>query len=147
MNASALKVDGKGAEFPSRIGQVAFGQPRDYDTAALDANIQSVESDGGRAQTIVSLIEGVQNSRVGRVIEALGAEKKIKGPKGLSSGSEPGIVKSQAFAGTRRVRGRNRLSGPRPGGELFVTKSCGLQSQESIPSLRRICRRSREPSV
>jgi hypothetical protein len=60
--------------------------------AALDAHLEPVQAKGGRAKTVVGLIEGIEDTRVRRVIETMGTEEKIEGTKALGGFGKTRIV-------------------------------------------------------
>jgi hypothetical protein len=88
-------------EFASGIGQMPVVQLWNNNTAALDADVESVQGKGGGAKAVVGLIESIEDTRVRSVIETMGTEEKIKGTKTLRGLGETRIVGPDAFARSR----------------------------------------------
>src|SRR5271154_361343 len=75
VNARALEVRGQGVKFAAGIGQLAFVEPWGDNATPFDADVQTVERSGGRAEAIIGLIKRIDNARVQWIVKALGARK------------------------------------------------------------------------
>ena len=78
VNAGALEIGGESMEFAASIGEVAVAEFGSDDAAAFDADLQALQFGSSAAKSVVSLIEAVENARMGRVVETRGAQEKLE---------------------------------------------------------------------
>src|SRR5271169_3279874 len=136
MNSGTLEITGKGMKFAPSIRQMPVAESGDNNATAFNANFETVQQGGGVAQAVVSLVQAVEDARVGGFVETMGSEKKIEAAKDLRDLEQTRIFIVSAVARCRRRRSgrRGRLAYTRLGRRFFVAKGCGVRGQERIPS-------------
>jgi len=73
----ALEIVGESVKFAADIRQMPLVELWYHDAAAFDANFETIQRRRGAAQAVVSVIEGVEDLRMGIVVEAVRPEKEV----------------------------------------------------------------------
>src|SRR5277367_2428242 len=89
LHSSALQIHREGVQFASDVGQVRVAYGGNNESAALRAHFQPAEFRGGTPKGIVGSIEIVDDARVSRIVEPVGAEKQVEVAQRLTDVVQP----------------------------------------------------------
>ena len=98
VNPRTLQIGGEGVKLASRVGQVAFVEFGNHDATTFDADFQAIKGGGRASKTVVGLIQAVQDARVGRIVEPVGAKMKVKSTERLGHLEEERVFLSVTIA-------------------------------------------------